>query len=157
MVLWPLVVLMMLSCGDGGADSGSSAGSDTTVTAARNESLRLSAIADSLRDGHHVYKDKGGRPLMEGDMWGGQRSGVWTSYLPSGRIQSRNVYEKGVLHGITTVFHENGVLYYTGTQRRGKPFGEWKFYDAQGNVAKAVVYDTTGTLINDRQQAPHSR
>lgn len=141
-------LLLLAACGEGG-DNDSSALPDTTGTAARMDSLRKAAIADSLSDGNHVYRDAGGRPLMEGRMQGGQRQGVWTSYLPSGRVQSRNVYENGVLHGITTVYHTNGVLYYSGTQRKGKPFGEWKFYDDQGNLAKTAVYDTTGAIILD--------
>lgn len=130
---------------------------DTTGAAARADSIRRAEIADSLRDGHHVYRDPSGRAMIEGTMMGGLRQGVWTSYLPSGRVQSRNVYERGVPHGITTVFHPNGVLYYTGMQRRGKPFGEWKFYDEEGRPMKTVVYDTSGTLINDRREARPAR
>lgn len=142
---------VLLSCGN--AEPGSDPTTlDTTGMAARKDSLLRAAIADSLRDGYHVYKDADGRPLMEGTMKDGLREGVWTSYLRNGRVKSRNVYKKGVLHGITTVFHENGVLYYSGTQRRGKPFGEWRFYDAEGNLARTVVYDTAGTLINDLKE-----
>lgn len=148
-VLLPIVLLLMASCGDG-ADGGTPTTADTTGAAAHADSLRQKAIADSLRDGYHVYKDPAGRALMEGRLQGGRREGVWTSYLPNSRVQSRNVYENGVLNGITTVFHENGVLYYSGTQRKGKPFGEWKFYDNQGNLAKTVVYDTSGMLVRDK-------
>jgi antitoxin component YwqK of YwqJK toxin-antitoxin module len=144
-----VVVPLLLSCG-GGTDHGTTPPIDTTGAAAHADSLRRMAIADSLKDGYHVYKDKAGRPLMEGQMLAGQRQGVWTSYLPNSRVQSRNVYENGVLHGITTVFHENGVLYYTGMQRKGKPFGEWKFYDNKGILAKTAVYDTSGVIIPDK-------
>jgi hypothetical protein len=148
-VLLPMVVLLMASCG-GGTDSGTPTATDTTGAAAHADSLRQIAIADSLRDGYHVYKDGADRPLMEGRLQAGRREGVWTSYLPNGRVQSRNVYENGVQHGITTVFHENGVLYYSGTQRKGKPFGEWKFYDDKGNLAKIAVYDTSGAIVPDK-------
>lgn len=144
----------LISCGGGDAKSEGSDQEDTTGTAARTDSLRQAAIADSLRDGYHVYKDEADRPLMEGTMLGGQRHGVWTSYLPSGRVHSRNVYDHGVLNGITTVFHENGVLYYSGTQRRGKPFGEWKFYDTQGILANTALYDTSGAIIPDKRDQP---
>jgi MORN repeat variant len=125
---------------------------DTTGTALRADSIRKATIADSLRDGYHVYKSADGRPLMEGTMQGGKRVGVWTSYLPSGRVQSRNVFSDGVPHGITTVFHDNGVLYYSGDQRMGKPFGEWKFYDREGNLSRTVVYDTSGTMVPDKSR-----
>ncbi len=152
-----VICVLALSCGDAGNGNDGTPVNDTTGTAARADSVRRAEIADSLRDGHHVYTDKSGRPLMEGVMLGGVRDGVWTSYLPSGRVKSRNVYEKGVLHGITTVFHENGVLYYSGMQRKGKPFGEWKFYDAEGNLAKTAVYDTSGAIINDRKLGAGSK
>ena len=147
-------VLLMAACGPGAGEIQGPPPTDTTGTAARAVDVRRAAIADSLKDGHHVYKDKAGRPLLEGDMRNGQRNGVWTSYLPNGRVQSRNVYEQGVLHGISTVFHENGVLYYSGAQRKGKPFGEWKFYDEQGVLARTVVYDTTGTMVKPGDKSP---
>lgn len=150
--LTPVVAALLLMACSGGEGMDRTPTADTAGTAARRDSLRRQAITDSLRDGYHVYKDASGRPLMEGELVDGQRYGVWTSYLPSGRVQSRNVYDHGVLHGITTVFHPNGVLYYTGTQRKGKPFGEWKFYDARGQLARTVVYDTTGAMIGGKDQ-----
>ncbi len=149
-VLAGVVLALLGSCDGGGTGSNPTGTLDTTGTAARADSIRQAAIADSLRDGYHVYKDDGERPLMEGLMEGGKRHGVWTSYLPSGRVQSRNVYEHGILEGITTVFHPNGVLYYSGMQRQGKPFGEWKFYDREGNMLKTAVYDASGVLIPEK-------
>mgnify|MGYP001355613863 CR=1 FL=1 len=151
-------VLLMAACDPGAGERRGSPAADTTGAAARAVDARREAIADSVKDGHHVYKDKAGRPLMEGEMRNGQRNGVWTSYLPNGRVQSRNVYEQGVLHGMSTVFHDNGVLYYSGAQRRGKPFGEWKFYDDHGVLARTVIYDSTGTMIgpgDKSSQRPH--
>ena len=149
-------LLFMVACGPQVDESRTPTATDTTGDAARaNDACRI-AIADSLKDGHHVYKDKAGRRLIEGEMRNGQRNGVWTSYLPNGRVQSRNVYEQGVLHGMTTVFHDNGVLYYSGAQRKGKPFGEWKFYDDQGVLARTVEYDTTGTMIKPADRS-HDR
>ena len=154
--LFLAALVVLAGCGDATTNERPAA-PDTTGTAARVNNIRQAAIADSLRDGYHVYKDGAGRPVMEGQMLDGRRQGVWTSYLPSGRVQSRNVFENGVLDGITTVFHENGVLYYSGNQRKGKPFGEWKFYDNKGLLAKTVVYDTTGALINDRKVGAASK
>ena len=71
-VLLPIVVLLMASCG-AGADNGAPTTADTTGTAAHADSLRQMAIADSLRDGYHVYKDPAGRPLMSGRIRGGRR------------------------------------------------------------------------------------
>ncbi len=158
MILALAGALLMAACDTGAGEAEGSPATDTTGAAARASEARRAAIADSVKDGHHLYKDKAGRPLMEGDMRNGQRDGVWTSYLPNGRVQSRNVYEQGVLNGMSTVFHDNGVLYYSGAQRRGKPFGEWKFYDDHGVLARTVIYDSTGTMIgpgDKSSQRPH--
>lgn len=141
-----LAVLLFTACAGSGTSERPIV-QDTAGTAANNENLRRLAVEDSLRDGYHMYKDRDGRPLMEGELLNGKRIGVWTSYLPSGRVHSRNVYDQGVLHGITTVFHPNGVLYYTGTMRKGRSVGEWKFYDVEGRMARTVTYDTTGVII----------
>ena len=84
LVLLPIIVLLMAACGSG-ADSGIPRANDTTGAAAHADSLHQMAIADSLRDGYHVYKDNVGRPLMEGRLQGGRREGVWTSYLPKSK------------------------------------------------------------------------
>ncbi len=116
----------------------------------RIDSLRAAAVKDSLRDGHHQYRDKDGRLLMEGEMRNGTRTGVWVSYGPKGGVMSRNEYGEGALNGPTVVFRENGLQYYTGTNRNGKPFGEWRFYDENGALARTVHYDSAGVVINDR-------
>lgn len=118
--------------------------------AAHADSLRNAAVRDSLRDGMHQYHDKNGRLLMEGELRGAKRQGIWTSYGATGSVKSRSEYVDGVLNGSTTVFRENGQQYYVGTNYNGKPFGEWKFYDEQGMLARTLHYDSTGTVMNDR-------
>ena len=87
---------------------------------------------------------------MDGSMLNGQREGLWTSYHASGKIKSRSEYQRGLSHGLTTVFHDNGNPYYSGENRNGHPVGQWTFFDLGGGLLKTVVYDTAGAIINDR-------
>lgn len=86
---------------------------------------------------------------MEGDMKDGLRTGLWTSYTREGRVKSRSEYRNGEPEGIATVFHANGALYYTGSQRKGRQVGEWRYFDEQGQLVRTVQYDTSGAVINN--------
>lgn len=120
---------------------------DSAQAAQRADSLARTAIADSLSDGHHTYRDAQGRLYMEGDFLNKQRQGVWTSYGENGRVMSRNEYSAGKLDGLTTVFQENGALKYSGENKEGHPVGEWRFFDATGGLAKTVVFDSIGRQV----------
>ena len=105
-----------------------------------------------VHDGHMRLVGPDGHLQMEGDMAGGKRSGLWTSYTRDGRVKSRSEYKDGLPEGISTVFRDDGTLFYTGNQRRGKQIGEWRYYNAEGQLERTVVYDTSGAVINDRGQ-----
>lgn len=85
---------------------------------------------------------------MEGDMLNGQRHGLWVAYDLNGRVKSRNAYVKGVLDGPSTVFRENGALYYEGQHAHGHPVGTWAFHDDIGTLVRTVEYDSTGAEID---------
>lgn len=87
---------------------------------------------------------------MEGVMLNGQRHGLWVAYDPNGRVKSRNAYVKGVLDGPSTVFRENGALYYEGQHAHGHPVGTWAFHDDIGTLVRTVEYDSTGAEINGK-------
>lgn len=142
---WALIIA--LACGRTGGN-GSPPAQDSARPAPGAQDMQ--ARADSLRDGHHTYRDPQGRLIMEGDMLGGRREGSWKSYGPNGHLMSRSEYEGGLLTGVTTVFYPSGGLYYTGENRAGHPTGSWRFYDQHGMLMKVVRYDSTGALLNDR-------
>jgi hypothetical protein len=123
---------------------------DSARTLERIDSLRKTVLNDSLSDGRHTYRDKDGRPVMEGEWLNGNRIGTWTSYHGNGRVKSRSTYANGELNGPTAVFYENGSPYYSGSDRNGHPVGEWNFFDAKGGLVKTVSYDSAGAVINDR-------
>ncbi len=145
-----LVTFLLVTCGQPADLERARAAIDSSLRVQRADSIARAQLADSLRDGPHTYRDTDGRLLMEGTMHNGMRQGIWTSYSASGKVKSRTEFVNGQPHGPITVFHENGAVYYSGSHRNGKPTGPWRFFDAQGVLAKSVVYDTTGAVINDR-------
>lgn len=142
--------LLLVTCGQPSDLERARAVIDSSLRVQRADSITRAQLADSLRDGPHTYRDKQGRLLMEGTIQNGLREGIWTSYSPSGKVKSRTEFVNGQPHGLSTVFHENGAVYYSGNHRNGKPTGPWRFFDPQGGLAKSVLYDTTGAVINDR-------
>lgn len=111
----------------------------------------ISPVADSAvpappKDGPQVmHLQDGGR--MEGELRNGQRVGPWVSFFANGGLRSRITYVNGVEEGFSEVFHDNGMIYYSGNYLRGKTIGEWRFYDREGKELKRVAYDSTGVLL----------
>ncbi len=95
-----------------------------------------------------MHTTDGGR--MEGDLKEAKRNGPWSSFFPNGGIRSKAMYVDGREEGPTEVFHENGMTYYTGQYRAGKPVGEWLFYDAKGLQIRTVRYDSTGVMLEQK-------
>ncbi len=141
-----LPVLLLLACGGNNVPGEVSPSADTVKAAPRHEPPLDTVV---IENGHAKMLSPDGRLLMEGDMKDGKRNGVWTSYTAEGRVKSRNEYRQGMLEGVATVFRENGALYYTGQHRHGNQVGEWRFYDAKGELERTVDYDTSGAVIND--------
>lgn len=142
--MWIVALAMfLLGCGAGKADQGKPQGN----TAGQAQEPRP---AQQMVEGPNKIYDAEGRLEMEGNVHHGMRHGVWTSYFPDGRVRSRSEYREGKLEGITTTFRANGSMYYTGQHHNDKEVGEWRFFDDQGELARTVTYDTTGSIINDR-------
>lgn len=118
-----------------------------TGTAHATETARTQAgPVDGLQEFH--YPD--GRIRMHGPLVNGQRHGSWTAYFPDGKIQSRGQYHNGSRQGVAEVFYPDGTPYYTGAYHQDRPFGEWAFYDSVGTLARSVVYDSLGNMIESR-------
>lgn len=141
---WTLILVLAAACGTGTPKAAQETRPATadTVAAPRPDTVMI-------RNGHARIVGPDGHLQMEGDMLDGLRTGLWTSYTREGRVKSRSEYLRGLPEGISTVFHDNGAIYYTGNQRGGKQVGEWRFYDEQGNLVRTAVYDSSGVIIND--------
>lgn len=90
----------------------------------------------------------GGR--MVGDVAAGKRNGEWTSYFASGTVRSRATYANGLREGPSSVYHENGMLFYKGQYHNDQQVGDWLFFDDQGTQLKIARYDSLGTLLEQK-------
>ena len=70
-----------------------------------------------------------------------QRMGLWKSYLKNGRQLSQSEYLRGVRHGISTVKHPNGSIYYVGEYVHGKQVGTWTYRHEDGTINYTKNYD----------------
>lgn len=135
----PLAVLAMFlllaACGTPPAPAAESEGDkpDSTVTAAPADGPQVITTKDGSR--------------VEGNLRGGKREGPWVSYFANGGIRSRITYVEGMEQGPTEVYHDNGMLYYTGQYTDGRTTGEWVFFDPGGNELKRVQYDSAGVML----------
>ncbi|MFT3884314.1 MAG: hypothetical protein QM724_02450 [Flavobacteriales bacterium] len=136
------VPLLLLACGAPATKPADDRVADSLRTVAYRDSIRQ----DQLRDGPHTLQGPGGTRL-EGDLRNGKRNGTWTSYGADGRIKSLNEYVDGVLQGPTTTFRGNGSIYYQGQYLNDRSFGEWRFFDEQGELVRTVVFDSTGAEV----------
>ena len=126
------LVVSLASCEGSAKDQGDAAPVDSATVDGSATSKRV------------IHTPDGGR--MEGVEVNGKREGPWASYFPGGGIRSRSTFVDGVEEGPTEVFYESGFTYYTGRYLHGKPFGQWTFFDPQGNGQKRVEYDSLGVM-----------
>lgn len=57
-------------------------------------------------------------------------------------------YDAGQLDGEFTVWYRSGDVNYSGAYSKGKPDGEWIFYNVEGNKVKSIIYEL-GTKIDE--------
>lgn len=112
----------------------------------RPSSVVADSVAAPMEEGwQEVHAQDGG--TMKGELRGGKRHGPWTAYYANGMVRSRASYIDGVLDGVTEVFHENGMIYYTGNYHRGKAVGKWFFHDSEGTLIRTALHDSLGRLL----------
>lgn len=146
-----MVVWSLLLCGVG--CTGLVSCSDTPGPRAGGTEQQMVTDTSTIRpvtDGPYEERYADGSLRIEGTMRAGQRHGLWTAYFRDGGVQSRSTYVDGVQHGPSVVFHRAGVMAYTGDYANGRQVGEWRYYDQSGALARAVEFDSTGTLVNSR-------
>jgi hypothetical protein len=74
-----------------------------------------------------------GRKKEEGEYQNGKKHGRWVYWYASGKKLKEGTYRGGKPHGMWTYWYENGKLQQRGTFRNGKRHGEWIYYDDRGN------------------------
>ena len=68
------------------------------------------------------------------------REGLWVSYYENGTKWSEAYYVDGKRDGHNLTFYPNGKVRYIGEYKNDLKFGEWSFYDENGNLTKTEKY-----------------
>ena len=83
-----------------------------------------------------------GNKEKEGELKDNKKDGIWSYwYIENGQKWMEESYENGLLDGQTTVWYKSGEKEYVANYKKGKPHGEWIFYDADGNKTKKAIYE----------------
>ena len=112
------------------------------INTAPKDTIKASVRKDGIQD---IKIPDAGR--MTGLQENGERQGPWTSYFGNGTIRSKTVYSDGKQNGLNEVFHDNGMLFYSGQYRLDLKVGEWKFYDRKGELIKTAQFDSLGVEL----------
>lgn len=112
------------------------------ITTAPKDTIKAPARKDGIQD---IKIPDGGR--MTGLQENGERQGPWTSYFGNGTIRSKTVYINGKQNGLNEVFHDNGMLFYSGQYKLDLKIGEWRFYDRKGVLIKTAKFDSLGVEL----------
>ena len=87
------------------------------------------------------YED--GNLLKEGPLKDDKRDGMWKSYYrDGGTLWSEGEFTDGMREGITKSYHPNGQVRYAGSFTNGKKFGEWRFYDENGELLEIKYFQS---------------
>lgn len=86
------------------------------------------------------YQIKNGDTLAIGEYYCEQKTGKWTFFYPSGKLQEINYYENGLLEGEYKVWNENGGVIETGSFTKGQRNGELSFFYEDGTLKKREHY-----------------
>ena len=129
--------------------------SDTTKPALATDTAKtkISAptpppIDTSIKDGPVIRRFANGVIKERSNYVNGRRQGECQSFYPTGKLQSDDFFQAGLLNGSTLTYYENGEKRYEGTYTQGKPSGVWKFYDDKGKLLHSKDYGTAQNSNN---------
>jgi antitoxin component YwqK of YwqJK toxin-antitoxin module len=74
--------------------------------------------------------------------------GTFTSLRPDGSLKETGLYLNGLREGIWEIYKEDQVKG-VGTYRHGRPYGEWRYYSAEGRVLYRKRFDAKGQVIEE--------
>lgn len=104
------------------------------------EALETVAMLNA-REGDRQYHP----PFTEGLL-----HGTYTRWNPDGSVLETGLYLSGLREGMWEIYKEGNVKG-VGTYKHGKPFGEWRYYDAQGKILYWKRYDAQGEVSEVHQ------
>lgn len=82
----------------------------------------------------YLYYETRKVKLAEGKYIGQERDSVWLSFDLNGKLVGRDTYLRGVLHGPSIVYHQDGSVSEEYNYKNGKKNGSWKQYYQNGKL-----------------------
>jgi antitoxin component YwqK of YwqJK toxin-antitoxin module len=76
----------------------------------------------------------------EGRFVAGAQDGTWTSWYDNGQVERQLTYARGVMHGPTTAYHDDGVRQEVGAYGDGRRVGHWTEWHETGAVKRETDY-----------------
>ncbi len=81
-----------------------------------------------------------GMVIEEVNYRNGVKHGFYNKYYDNGVPMMKACYKNGFLDGAFVSYYPNGVPKFEGMYTEGEKVGEWKTYDAEGNVVSVDVH-----------------
>jgi antitoxin component YwqK of YwqJK toxin-antitoxin module len=128
-----------------GCHSNNTPGSSTETAKTADTSKIHTAPQQPLdtgkKDGPITVRYPNGIVKEKSNYTDGRRQGECQSFYPSGKLWSDDHFLNGQIDGPTVSYFENGKKRYEGMCAKGKPTGEWKYYDSSGKLTRTVNYN----------------
>ena len=100
----------------------------------------IESPSKDIADGEFIEYHPNGNIKTKGLLKNGKRTGVWTSYFVSGKVQSESKFDKGKLNGKTATYYPNGNVQYMGLYINNEKDDNWFFYGEDGSFEKDVLF-----------------
>jgi antitoxin component YwqK of YwqJK toxin-antitoxin module len=100
----------------------------------------IESPSKDITDGEFIEYHSNGNIKTKGLLKNGKRTGVWTSYFVSGKVQSESKFDKGKLNGKTATYYPNGNVQYMGLYINNEKDDNWFFYGEDGSFEKDVLF-----------------
>ncbi|HPG73478.1 MAG TPA: hypothetical protein PLM49_04240 [Bacteroidales bacterium] len=97
---------------------------------------------------YEVQYYESGQRKMEGPYLEGNRHGKWMAWYENDTVWSVGYYKQGKRHGLSAVYHPNGIKFYDKNYINNVAEGKWSFYSEQGELVSEAFYHK-GNLIKE--------
>lgn len=105
----------------------------------------INVLVNNVKQGLWIKFDSSSKAIIEkGHYVNNKKSGVWSSYYPSGQKKNEITYTKGNAIGPASFYYPDGKLSEKGYWNIDHWEGEYKFYHESGQLAYFWHYDKSG-------------
>ncbi|MBK9128168.1 MAG: toxin-antitoxin system YwqK family antitoxin [Phycisphaerales bacterium] len=103
---------------------------------------------DGVLEGPYTRWYDDGKIATRGAMCGGRECGVWEMWYNTGEYLAKVTRDNGMNNGPTQRWNHMGFLEVDGQYVAGEREGEWRYFDAAGNLTRIEVWEH-GKLRDD--------